>query len=153
MDVDTDGYKVATQLIFIFSIVTSLTFSPRHFKTQRAMFSVAATIALGLIVSIFMAGYAATTANCSAEAIANGTRAKLHLNNTLALNSTDDMAELKPLYELLEVTGGKSMAASFLALSTVIAVSSHDIFSKDRQLHVAISHWPSWMDMTFRLIG
>lgn len=147
VDVDPHSYKIATQLIFISSIVSSISFSPQKFKERRVMFAVASMIAMGLIVSIFMAGYAAITTNCSTSEIVNGTL------NRLRHNHSEPLADLNPVFELMETTGSMSMAISFLAFSIILTIMSHDIFSKDAQMYVALTHWPVLLDGAMRLVS
>jgi len=140
------GYKLGTQLLFIFTIVASFMYAPHNYKGDKWRYGFAVLLSMGLVMSAFMAGYAGITANCVTSGIINGTEARFNMT----INATS-IAE--STLEKLETAGSKSMAASFLSFGALLGIATHDLFDKNGNIHFAISHWPAWLDTIMRLVA
>lgn len=143
--VDVHGYKLGTQLLFIFTIVASFMYAPHNHKNVKWQYGFAVLLSMGLVIAAFLAGYAAITTNCSSSEFINASFVKLGIVN----GSTSATSAI----ETLETSGSKSMAAAFLSFGAVLGMAAHDMFDKKGDIHFAISHWPSWMDTIFRIIA
>lgn len=142
---DPHSYKLATQLLFIFTIVASFLYAPHNHKNVQWQYAFAVLLSMGLVISAFLAGYAGITTNCSSSGFVNASLAKLGVNSSSGLTTG--------VIETMETSGSKSMAASFLSFGAVLGLASHDLFDKRGDIHFAISHWPSWLDTIMRIIA
>lgn len=149
--VDVHNYKLATQLLFIFTIVASFMYAPHNHKNVRWQYAFATLLSMGLVISAFLAGYAGITTNCNSDDIKAIMDLRMH-NNTN--NSTDVVVTaMKTVLRAYSTPGSKSMGASFLSFGAILGMASHDLFNKRGDIHFAISHWPAWMDTIFRIIA
>lgn len=134
--VDPTVYKLSAQILFIVCVGVSVSLKPRPDTESNVAVWTSIFISLGLAVTAFMCAYAGATTTCTKMAKADGT--------------VDDLTEI----ELAMTTKGSiSLASSFLALSVILALFSHDIYESQGGFYFAYSHWPSFLDVSTRIIG